>query len=155
MAMTKTLLAASGWLELGLADEALVELQSLPYGMREDREVLELKLCAQMNSQHWNAASETARLLCLKASGEPGYFLSAAFCLHETGDTKEACNWLLRGPKRLFDMPIFHYNLACYLWTLGEGCRARSHLQQAIEMDRSLLECARHDRDLIGIGLPR
>ena len=84
----------------------------------------------------------------------PEFFLRAAFCLHETGDTLAACNQLLRGPKELFDMAIFHYNLACYLWTLGDGPRARSHLQQAIEMDGTYLESAREDRDLAGMNLP-
>jgi hypothetical protein len=152
MGVTKTLQAATGWLELGIADEALYELESLPTDIRAKREVLELTLAAQMTNQSWNSASDTARLLCLKASDEPEFFLRAAFCLHETGDTLAACNWLLKGPKTLFDMAIFHYNLACYLWTLGEGNRARSHLKQAITMDESFIEVARDDRDLIGIG---
>lgn len=152
MDVTKTLQAASGWLELGIADEALTELERLPMEARSQREALELKLAAQMVDQAWNSASDTARLLCLKAADEPVFFLRAAFCLHETGDTLAACNWLLRGPKSLFDLAIFHYNLACYLWTLGEAKRARSHLQQAITMDESFLEAARDDRDLVGIG---
>jgi hypothetical protein len=152
MGVIKTLQAAAGWLELGIAEEALYELESLPTEVRNQREVLELKLSAQMSNQSWNSASDTARILCLKAADEPEFFLRAAFCLHETGDTLAACNWLLRGPKTLFDMAIFHYNLACYLWTLGEGNRARSHLRQAITMDGSFLETAREDRDLAGIG---
>ncbi len=152
MGVMRTLQAASGWLELGLADEALLELETLPSDFRVRREVLELKLAAQMVSQAWNPASDTARLLCLKAADEPLFFLRAAFCLHETGDTLAACNWLLRGPKTLFEMAVFHYNLACYLWTLGEANRARSHLKQAITMDQSFLEAARDDRDLAGIG---
>lgn len=152
MVVTKTLRAASGWLELGLADEALYELQALPSEVQMLRGPLELKLAAQMERGQWNPASETARLLCLKAEDVPEFFLRAAFCLHETGDTLAACNQLLRGPKTLFEMAIFHYNLACYLWTLGEATRARSHLKQAIEMDGSYLESARDDRDLIGIG---
>jgi hypothetical protein len=152
MGVIKTLQAASGWLELGIADEALIELESLPTEVRTQREALELKLSAQMFNQSWNSASDTARLLCLKAADEPEFFLRAAFCLHETGDTLAACNWLLRGPKTLFEMAVFHYNLACYLWTLGEGNRARSHLKQAITMDESFLEAARDDRDLVGIG---
>jgi hypothetical protein len=153
MLVTKTLRAASGWLDLGLPDEALVELQGLPADVQRLRLPLELKLAAQMEQHEWNAASETARLLCLKAENEPEFFLRAAYCLHETGDTLAACNQLLRGPKTLFEMAIFHYNLACYLWTLGEGPRARSHLKQAIEMDESFLESAREDRDLVGIEL--
>ncbi len=152
MGVIKTLQAASGWLELGIAEEALYELESLPTEVRNQREVLELKLSAQMSNQSWNSASDTARLLCLKAADEPEFFLRAAFCLHETADTLAASNWQLRGPKTLFDMAIFHYNLACYLWTLGEGNRARSHLKQAVTMDESFLETAREDRDLAGIG---
>ena len=154
MGVTKTLRAASGWLELGIADEALTELERLPREVRSQREALELLLSAQMVNQSWNSASDTARLLCLKASNEPVFFLHAAFCLHETGDTLAACHWLLRGPKALFEMAVFHYNLACYLWTLGEAKRARSHLQQAITLDESFLAAARSDRDLVGIGAP-
>jgi len=152
MGVTKTLQAATGWLELGIADEALLELETLPMDVRTQRAALELQLAAQMVTQSWNSAADTARLLCLKATDEPMFFLHAAFCLHETGDTLAACNWLLRGPKNLFEMAIFHYNLACYLWTLGAATRARSHLQQAITLDESLRAAARDDRDLIGIG---
>ena len=154
MVVAQTLQAAQGWLELGLADEALYELGCLPLEAQHRRDALELKLAGQMDLQNWNAASETARLLCLKVEDEPEFFLQAAFCLHETGDTLAACNQLLRGPKTLFEMAIFHYNLACYLWTLGEGPRARSHLKQAIEMDETYLESAREDRDLAGMKLP-
>ncbi len=153
MLVTKTLRAAAGWLELGLPDEALHELQALSPEVQRLRLPLELKLAAQMEREEWNFASETARLLCLKAENEPQFFLRAAYCLHETGDTLAACNQLLRGPKTLFEMAIFHYNLACYLWTLGEGPRAKNHLQQAIAMDESYLESARKDRDLAGIEL--
>ena len=154
MVVTKTLQAAAGWLELGLADEALYDLQSLPPEVQLLRGPLELKLAALMEEGQWNQASETARLLCIKAEDVPEFFLRAAYCLHETGDTQAACNQLLRGPKALFDMAIFHYNLACYLWTLGEGPRAKTHLKQAIEMDESFLESARSDRDLAGMKLP-
>ncbi len=154
MVVTKSLRAAAGWLELGLSDEALFELQTLPPEVQRLRAALELTLAAQMDREMWNPASETARLLCLKAEDEPEFFLRAAFCLHETGDTLAACNQLLRGPKTLFEMAIFHYNLACYLWTLGEANRARSHLKQAIAMDETYLESAREDRDLAGMTLP-
>lgn len=147
----QTLRAASGWLALGLAKDALMELESLPTEAKSTREALELRLHALMETKAWNRASDTARLLCLKDSAEPEFFLRAAFCLHETGDTLAARNWLLKGPKTLFEMAIFHYNLACYLWTLGDAEPARCHLRKAIRMDRRLLETARSDRDLNGI----
>jgi len=60
MGVTKTLQAASGWLELGIADEALSELERLPREVRTQREALELQLAAQMVNQSWNSASDTA-----------------------------------------------------------------------------------------------
>ena len=154
MVVSKMLQAAAGWLELGLADEALIELEALPPEVQALRGPLELKLEAQMAQEQWNSGSETARLLCLKVDDEPEFFLRAAYCLHETGDTLAACNHLLSGPKDLFTMAVFHYNLACYLWTLGEGDRARDHLKQAIAMDESFLESAKQDRDLVGMDFP-
>lgn len=150
MVVKRTLRAASGWLDLGLADEALAELQSLPTGDQLSQPVLELKVHAQIECKAWNAASESARMLCSKEPCNAGYFLQAAFCLHETGDTLAARNWLLRGPKSLLALPAFHYNLGCYLWVLGERKPARSHLRQAFQMDETLIDFARQDRDLAG-----
>ncbi|WAC18153.1 hypothetical protein OVA24_12990 [Luteolibacter sp. SL250] len=150
MGMTESLRAASGWLDLGLPDEALLELQSLAEEEQVSPVVLEMKVVIQMECRSWNAASETARVLCGMEPLNAEYFLQAAFCLHETGDTLAARNWLLRGPKSLLEMPTFHYNIGCYLWVLGEHASARTHLRRAFRMDRSLEAFARTDRDLAG-----
>ncbi len=139
MGIAQTLEAARGWLELGLAEDALHELESIRGDRKAGRDVLEVKLAAQMVNRQWNLASDTAKILCLKASDEPSFFLRAAFCLHETGDTFAACNWLMRGPRALHDMAIFHYNMACYLWALGHAQRAHSHLSRALAMDHGLV----------------
>ena len=140
-----------GWLELGLPGEALVELAPLPWRIQIRRPVLELRLAAEMSHEAWNRASETARMLCLRFPTEPRFFLNAAFCLHETGDTLEACRWLLRGPKALFGDPVFHYNLACYLNVMGQATRARGHLETAFRMEPGLREEADQDEDLAGL----
>lgn len=150
MVVAKILQVASGFLELGLAEDALLELQELPEDAQKSLAALEIKVNAQMENRAWNAACETARLQCALEPVNAGYFLRAAFCLHETGDTLAAKNWLLRGPKALLALPTFHYNMGCYLWVLGERTASMEHLRQAFEMDRSLLEHARTDRDLDG-----
>lgn len=150
--LTKQMIrAASGWLELGMPEDALNEIQNLPKDQWGEKIVLELRLAAEMALERWMEASETAKLLCMGAVDEPDFFLSAAFCLHELGETEEARKWLLRGPDVLSEMAVFHYNMACYLWTLGEKERAHNHLAQAFEMDESFKEAARHDKDLVGI----
>ena len=143
--------AASGWLELGLPEDALEELEGLPPADRDTRKALEVKLAAQMAKSDWKPASETAVSLCTQGVEEAEYFVSAAYCFHEIGDTEEARKWLQRGPESLSEMPVYHYNMACYLWKLGEGERARNHLAKAIEMDESFMESARHDKDLVGM----
>lgn len=145
--------AASGWLELGMPENALEELEGLPLADRDTRKALELKLAAQMSKSDWKLASETAVGLCTQGTEESEYFVSAAYCFHEMGDTEEARKWLLRGPETLTEMPVYHYNMACYLWKLGESERARNHLAKAIEMDESFMESARHDKDLAGMEL--
>ena len=133
--------------------DALLELDNLDEENRGSQKALELKLAAQMAKEDWEAAIETATALCLLAVDEPSYFVSVAFCLHERGRTEEAKKWLQRGPEILSEMPVFHYNMACYLWTLGEKERARNHLAKAVEMDESFKESARHDKDLVGLEL--
>lgn len=145
--------AASGWLELGMPDDALEELKGLDAGDRCSRKVLELELAAKMSKGYWKDASGTALQLCGQAVDEPDFFLSAAYCLHEAGETEEARKALLRGPRVLEEFPVYHYNMACYMWTLGEKDGARAHLDQAIAMDESFLESARSDRDLVGMHI--
>ncbi len=153
MVAKQVLRAASGWLELGMPEDALEELKGLAREEQGEKRVLELKLAAQMAKEYWREASETARELCAHSVDEPEYFLSAAFCLHENGKTDDARNLLLKGPQVLHEMPVFHYNMACYLWVLGDGERAKAHLDIAIGMDESFLESARDDRDLVGMQL--
>ena len=152
--LTKQVLrAASGWIELGMPDDALEELKGLEGDAAEDLPGLELRLAAQMAKEDWKGGAKTARILCEKAVDVPDYFISVAFCLHEIGDTDEARNWLLRGPDELQELPVYHYNMACYLWNLGEPERAKNHLGKAVEMDDSFLEAAKDDRDLAGMEL--
>ena len=145
--------AASGWLELGMPDDALEELNGLEGDDRCSRKALELELAARMAKGYWKDGSATALELCAQNIDEPDFFLSAAYCLHEAGETGEAMKTLLRGPRALEGLPVYHYNMACYMWTLGDKDGAKEHLGKAIEMDESFLESARSDRDLVGMEI--
>ena len=153
MLVKQVIRAATGWLELGMPDDALEELEALKGEDRSERRVLELKLSAEMAKGDWPHASTTALELCAQAADEPDFFMSAAYCLHEAGRTVEARNCLLSGPGVLSEFPVFHYNMACYLWTLGEPEAAREYLDRAVAMDEGFLESARTDRDLVGMEI--
>lgn len=151
MDFVQTLETALGWLELGLPEDSLRELEGLSARDRMRKQALEMKLSAEMQARRWNAGADTGRLLCLREPKEPRFFISAAYCLHETGDTLAARNWLMTGPSVLIEDPLFHYNIACYHAVLGEAKQAKSHLARALSMDESLREMAAKDDDLAGI----
>jgi Flp pilus assembly protein TadD len=151
MDFVRTLETALGWLELGLPEETLRELESLGARDRMRRQALEMKLSAEMQAKRWNAGADTSRLLCLREPKEPRFFINGAYCLHETGDTLAARNLLMTGPSVLIDDPLFHYNMACYHAVLGEASQARSHLARAFAMDDSLREMAKNDGDLADV----
>jgi tetratricopeptide (TPR) repeat protein len=153
MLIKQTIRAATGWLELGMPADALEELKSLSLVEQGQHRAMELKLAAEMAMMMWKDASATALKLCEQASDEPDFFLSAAYCLHEMGSTVEARNCLENGPASLHELPVFHYNMACYLWKIGDQEPAKQYLMNAISMDENFLEAAKVDKDLVGLDI--
>ena len=122
--LERRILAAEGYIELGLHSEAREELSHLPPESAERADVIELiVLCS----------------------------IHAAYCLHELGQTQEALDLLARGPAALRTKPVYYYNVGCYLACLGENEKALQLLEQSFEMDGSLRDHARNDRDLDGL----
>lgn len=148
----KSMESASGYLELGLPEEALNELRDLSPRERMSHRALEMKLEAEIVAERWNAGADTGRLLCMKEPEKPCHFIRAARCLHETGDTAAARDWLLTGPTALIDDPRFHFQIARYHAALGETRAASSHLRRAVEMDGQLDEAARCDENLAAVA---
>jgi len=140
--------AAQGYLYLEMPEDALDELSHIKSAQRHSKLVIDLQLASEMMAEKWNDAAQSALKLCKLASHEPRYFIHAAFCLHETGDTQKAKQVLLSGPKELMEDPLFHYNMACYLSVLKELKPAKSYLRKAFELDPELKQLARTDEDL-------
>lgn len=144
----KALLAAEGYSQLGMPDEALAELDQLPQEGSIGLEVAKVRLPILIRASHWEAAIETARFLCKMDDQDSEHWVHHAFCLHETGQTKEAREVLRNGPSALMKKAIYFYNLACYEAVLGDLEEAQAHLRTAFEMDGKFREYARTDPDL-------
>ena len=140
--------AVRGYLFLEMPQEALLEIHSLSERERVTQEVLDLTLAAQMMKKDWSEASSTAALLCKIDPESSRYFIHAAYCFHEVGDTEKAKQMLLGGPKELMDEPLFHYNMACYLAILDQPKNAQHYLDKSFELDSSLRKVAAEDEDL-------
>ncbi|MCP5558881.1 MAG: hypothetical protein H7A55_14130 [Verrucomicrobiaceae bacterium] len=144
----RRIMAAQGYLELGLHEEARDELNALPEGSFDRADVLEITLLCMMGEHRWEEALSLGHRLCEIAPNEPGGFIHAAYCLHELGRTTDAMDLLKSGPKTLRTKAVYYYNLGCYEACLGHKDEAVKLLLQSFEMDGSLRQIARKDPDL-------
>ena len=147
----RTLLAAQGYSELAMHDDALAQLDSLPEEEAKSPTVLELRAVVLMQAKRWKPALAVSRELCASASAATSGFIHAAFCLHELGRTDEARECLLAGPDALRAEPTFHYNLACYECALGHLDLARMHLDKSFTLDKKMRDFAKSDPDLAAL----
>jgi predicted Zn-dependent protease len=147
----RTLVAAEGYSELGMFDDALAELDSLPTEAQQNSSVIERRTVILMQAKRWKPALAASQDLCKVEPAKTSGFIHAAFCLHELGRTLEARDTLLSGPDALHAEPTFHYNLACYECALGHLDLARMHLDKSIELDKKMRDFARTDPDLAAL----
>jgi predicted Zn-dependent protease len=147
----RTLLAAQGYAELSMFDDAIGELDSLPTPVVKHGTVLELRTVILMQAKRWKTALSSARVLCRVEPERTSGFIHSAFCLHELGRTAEARDLLIAGPEALHIEPTFHYNLACYECALGNLALARLHLDKSFQLDKKFRDFARSDPDLAAL----
>lgn len=148
MSFEQEIRSAEGYFELGMFEDALAVISSLPEVYRRTPPLLSIAGHCQLALKQWKPALETFRQLTAVAPLNPDGYLHAAFCLHELGRTSEAKETLLSASTILKGTPLFYYNLACYECRLGHLNDAKELLQQAISMESRFQTSWLHDPDL-------
>jgi tetratricopeptide (TPR) repeat protein len=143
--------AAQGYLELGMTDEALAELERVPEEDRDHEDVAQLRVYVLMRARRWDDALVSCEALRAARPELSLGYIHGAFCLHELGRTAEAMELLQQGPASLLREPVYFYNLGCYHAVLGNPEDAQSYLQMSFNMDEKFREIARYDPDLEGV----
>ena len=144
----RRILAAQGYLELGMFRAAAHELEGLSAPRKEKPDALEVITLTLMGGRQWDQALMSATKLQIAAPEEAGGFIHAAYCLHEMGRTEQALSLLLQGPQSLRKKSVYYYNVGCYQARLGQLDAAMETLQKSFEMESSLRKSARRDPDL-------
>lgn len=140
---------ASGYLELGLAEEARAELLAIPQADRTRPEVLQVWSDYHFHRKQWNRLILTARALAKAKPDEPAGWISWAYALRELGRIAEAQEVLREAePRHAASCAVLHYNLACYACLLGDRLEARRRLKRALRFGREWLKAALGDPDL-------
>lgn len=152
MPLERSLLAAQGYIELEMPEEALGELDALPAAEQELEVVLQLRLFILLRGRIWEPALEVCENLREVFPDCTTGYIHGAFCLHELGRTAEAKALLLSGPSTLTKEATYFYNLGCYDAVLGNLEEATRHLRTSFQMDDKFREIAKYDPDLKSVS---
>ena len=142
------LLAAQGWLELGLLADAFSELDNITPGNRAHPDVLVIRWNVYHEAGKWNEATVVAGHLTISAPERFEGWWMLSFALHELKRTQEAHNNLAGALWRFKGEWLAHYNLACYLVQLGRIAEARERLKYVFDLNPAMRQEALKDPDL-------
>ena len=144
----RPLLAADGYLYLGMPAQALKELESIDDSFQHVSPVLRARVRVLLHLKRWEQASSLSAAGNSLYPEENEFTVQRAFALHRLKKGGDAVQVLLNAPEWIRRTGILHYNLACYEAQLGDLTTARQCIQAAIEINSSFKKNARTDPDL-------
>ena len=142
------LVAAEGWLELGLHLEANEELEKITAQLRDHPDVLELRWLIYAKEKKWDACVDVATAIIKLAPERSDGWIHRSFALHELHRTQEAFDQLLPVVDKFPKIWTIPYNLACYASRLHQFDVAQKWLKQALTVDtKTVQQAAIEDED--------
>jgi lipopolysaccharide biosynthesis regulator YciM len=144
----RRLLAASGFAELSLFQEAVEELEELPESSRELPTVLVVWLEVYQHWRKWSEAESIATRLMEMEGDEPSWPIALAYAIRRSRGLVFAHEILLQAGEKFPECGTIQFNLACYCAQLGELDGARERLRRAIQLDKGFAAMAKSDPDL-------
>ena len=139
----------SGYLALGMLNEASDELEKIEGDARMSAEVMELRVDLYHQAKDWELLLAVAKELARLCPKEKQGWISWAYALRELERVKEAQDVLLKSESMHGESSaVLHYNLACYACLLGDMDEAKSRLSTACKMEADFKTSALDDPDL-------
>jgi tetratricopeptide (TPR) repeat protein len=142
--------AATGWLELGNAVEARIELDKVASGLRDHPDVLEVEFGIAARAGAWPDAARIAERLVEKAPNRPSGWIDRSNALHFMGHYGEAYELLQPALAHFPSLWTLPYNMACFCCRMGKLDEAKTWLGKAIELGQQInvVRGALNDPDL-------
>jgi predicted Zn-dependent protease len=148
---TRSLNAAIGYFQLGMIDDALEQLESLPPEQRGNEQVVELRIEIYRHLEKWESARIDAEAMAKRNPGNAGWWISWAYSLRREKSVEEAREVLWEALRLHPNELMISYNLACYASVLGELDEARRLLDRVFSEDARYRPMAAEDPDLASI----
>ena len=142
------LMAAEGYVELGMHLEANGELEEINADFRHLPEVLAIRLQIYRALEKWDLMQVVARALARQEPENVHWAVSWAYATRRAESIGAAKAILLEAVEQYPVEAILHYNLACYECVLGEMEVAQARLYHALKLDPSFRLKALMDEDL-------
>jgi len=140
--------AAIGFIELGMLEDAISELESLPPEDRDRSSVLALRVEIYRTAGSWSLMEVAARELWKRHPDEPVYWTNLAWAVRRLDSLVAARDILLEAVERFPSDAMTHFNLGCYACQLGDIEQAKTRVGKAIELDAKFNLLALDDHDL-------
>lgn len=144
----RLLVAAQGYLELGLPLEANNEIESMSAEVRHLPAVLEMRVGIYRKMEKWELMQVVAKSLTEVDPTESRWPLAWAYATRRA-ESVDAARFILIEAWQLHKKePLIPYNLACYLCQMGEPDIAKDVIRHAFELDPKIRLQALEDEDL-------
>jgi tetratricopeptide (TPR) repeat protein len=140
---------ALGFLELGMPEDALAELDELTVA---NSIALHLRVDALFRLHDWSAAAAICLPMTEQEPSDPGWWIQAAYAKRRASSIEEAEMVLLAALTRHPANGVILYNLACYACVQDRTDEALRLLGKAVSIDpETILAMARTDSDLVSL----
>ena len=144
----KHLLAASGYVELGLHKEAAKELDQIEADKKLSPEVALLQIEIFRLSKKWKQMQRFSEALTQKYPKEPQWWILLGYATRRANSLEAAHEVLLQAEKLHPEEPTIQFNLGCYECQLGNIELAKQYVHRAITLNKDFQKLAIEDSDL-------
>jgi tetratricopeptide (TPR) repeat protein len=144
----RSLRAADGYLYLGLATDALAELDAIGGSDQADAAVMLARIRVLLHLRRWKEAELLSSEGAERHHDEDEFTVQRAFALQQLRRGEQAIEVLLAAPEWIRRTGILHYNLACYEARLGDLKIAQQCINTAIQLNAAMKKNAHRDPDL-------
>jgi Flp pilus assembly protein TadD len=141
-------LASSGYLELGMFDDAAIVLEEIAPEDKTRTEVLSIRVAIYTAAKKWEIAAAVASHLVKVEPENSGWWINLAYATRRCEGIEKTEAILLRARELHHDNAIIEFNLACYASVACRFEEAKERLKRAVELDKQFQKLAIDDEDL-------